>query len=95
MSVGSNPFYVELESPREVIDRLQKQVARLKDLRRWRPMSEAPKAPVVLCCPVGKTSLIGTVAYDLEEQFWEYPRHAEETRWNWTYIPGQEPKENP
>jgi len=76
---------------------LRAEIDRLKDLRRWRPMTEAPIIPrgrmaaVVLV----RDHVRGAYGYGYFNGDWLWdglPSAVPEDMW-WTYIPGHEPEE--
>lgn len=93
----TRPIQHEIRELSQLLDKVLAEVARLEDLRRWRPMSELPRKTSAEHDNryLGRLSInpsyIRPVAYDFEEQEWGHPRHHEEEAWEWTYIPGQEP----
>jgi hypothetical protein len=77
---------------------LSEEIDRLEDLRRWRPLAEIPSGKSGLGLIVQRADVAVDVAFQgsyIRGQGWliegKWVEPADEARWRWTYIPGQEP----
>lgn len=85
----------EAEAAERYKNSAEYKLARLEDLRRWRPMSEPPKAEGFYC--VRPSTCQWTECFTWEDGYWmcRGQRCVADllSDYVWTYIPGQEPAE--